>query len=336
MKNLLFARSTLCSLLLTFFPLFGAHAQNTIVFDNQSSEPALVKVIGQSSKEIEVPNGSTNETEIEAGRYTLKVRYGMPGKYHYEQGEEFTIPEEMNSRSTITLHKVAGGNYSSRQISEQDFAAPISDQNQVFQSNKQIPRVDARSTVSNTLDILKNSPDSLVVLSHPIGLNTYVIPLDEFSPSIWATWSSKKYLVGQTPVKVSLKPGKYRVFVTNFDVDVSRHFREEGEIRFFNDGETRITCELPDFVCGGKLYSIEKYDSKMGLLTALFWNKGQSIEDFVKTLPKDDLFDLGSFDEETFSRHDIPQENWNHLSAMWRKTGKAIWYSEERSRNKRI
>lgn len=37
--------------------IISASAQNTISFDNQSGEPALVKLIGPTPKDIEVPDG---------------------------------------------------------------------------------------------------------------------------------------------------------------------------------------------------------------------------------------------------------------------------------------
>jgi len=104
---------------------FPVGAQNTVSFDNQSGEPALVKLKGPTSSEIEVPDGTKQAVQASAGKYFIKVRYGVQGKYHYTKGEEFTVEETATTRSkiTITLHKVVNGNYDSRPINEEEFGA---------------------------------------------------------------------------------------------------------------------------------------------------------------------------------------------------------------------
>lgn len=101
----------------------SAFGQNKVVFDNQSGDPALVKVIGPTQCAVEVPSGAKVDAQASAGRYTIKVRYGTAGKYRYAKGEEFTVTETPTARSetTITLHKVLAGNYETLAISEDDF-----------------------------------------------------------------------------------------------------------------------------------------------------------------------------------------------------------------------
>jgi tetratricopeptide (TPR) repeat protein len=103
--------------------VISVRAQNTVSFDNQSGEPALVKLIGPTSSDIEVPNGSKQALQASAGKYFIKVRYGSQGNYHYTKGQEFTVDETATTTSdiTITLHKVVHGNYGSSPISEQEF-----------------------------------------------------------------------------------------------------------------------------------------------------------------------------------------------------------------------
>ncbi len=98
-------------------------AQNTVTFDNQSGEDALVKIIGLTYKEVEVPKGAKRTVDASAGRYFIKVRYGAPSRYRYTKGEEFDVQETATTRSaiTITLHKVVAGNYDARPISEKEF-----------------------------------------------------------------------------------------------------------------------------------------------------------------------------------------------------------------------
>jgi len=103
----------------------SAFAQNKVVFDNQSGEPALVKLIGPTQTQVEVPNGAKAGADAAAGRYVIKVRYGTPGKYRYSKGEEFEVKETATARSetTITLHKVVAGNYDSQDITMEAFDA---------------------------------------------------------------------------------------------------------------------------------------------------------------------------------------------------------------------
>ncbi len=100
----------------------SVQAQNTVTFDNQSGETALVKLIGPTSKKVEVPNATKQNVEAFAGCYTIKVRYGTPGRYRYSKGQEFEVKETATTASaiTISLHKVKAGNYDSRPITEKE------------------------------------------------------------------------------------------------------------------------------------------------------------------------------------------------------------------------
>ncbi len=98
-------------------------AQNRVVFDNQSGEHALVKLIGPTQTEVEVQNGAVAGSDAVAGRYFIKVRYGSPGKYYYVQGQKFEVKETaaVRSETTITLNKVAAVKYKTSSISADEF-----------------------------------------------------------------------------------------------------------------------------------------------------------------------------------------------------------------------
>jgi len=103
-------------------------SQNKLVFDNQSGEPALVKLLGPAAAEVErpdveVPVGGRRGVAVQAGNFFVKIRYGVSGKYHYAKGQEFEITDTATTRSEviITLHKVVAGNYESHPISENEF-----------------------------------------------------------------------------------------------------------------------------------------------------------------------------------------------------------------------
>ena len=126
-----------CSLKLSIAILFvmlgfcanlpGVYAQdnrNTITFDNQSEEQALVKLIGQTSQTIEVPNAKSRTVNVAAGEYYILVRYSSePDQYSYSKGDAFTVTQTATQYSaiSITLHKVVRGNYPIHPTSREEF-----------------------------------------------------------------------------------------------------------------------------------------------------------------------------------------------------------------------
>lgn len=98
---------------------------NTVTFDNQSGEPALVRLVGPTRHEVEVAVGQKRTVAASSGQYHIKTRYGTPGRYRYTKGDEFAITDSSTSRSriAITLHKVVDGNYDTNPISESEFGS---------------------------------------------------------------------------------------------------------------------------------------------------------------------------------------------------------------------
>ncbi len=120
-----------CFLFVIFFiailacPLAGFTQDNQVEFENQSGQIALVKLIGPTMKEVIVPINSKLSVTALPGSYYILVRYGTSDNYQYSKGEKFNVTETTTKRSktTITLHKVIGGNYDAKPISENEFAA---------------------------------------------------------------------------------------------------------------------------------------------------------------------------------------------------------------------
>ncbi|MBI5902570.1 MAG: hypothetical protein HZB84_03675 [Deltaproteobacteria bacterium] len=106
-------------------PFIRAEAPpNTITFENQSGEPGLVKLIGPTALSVEVPVGGSRTVNAAAGEYHILVRYGNdPKAYRYSKGDPFTVTQTATkySATSITLHKVVGGNYPSRPASSAEF-----------------------------------------------------------------------------------------------------------------------------------------------------------------------------------------------------------------------
>lgn len=106
-------------------PEIGCAQDNEVEFDNQSGQHALVKLIGPTPREVDVPNYSKRSVTALSGNYYIMVRYGTTGNYHFTKGDKFKVRQTATKRSkiTITLHKVDGGNYDAKPISESEFAA---------------------------------------------------------------------------------------------------------------------------------------------------------------------------------------------------------------------
>jgi hypothetical protein len=97
---------------------------NIITFVNQSGEDALVKLVGPVRLNIPVPNASSNSVHAPAGNYYILTRYcGRQGNCWYSKGDPFSVTQTATQYSEIeiTLHKVAGGTYHTRDASASEF-----------------------------------------------------------------------------------------------------------------------------------------------------------------------------------------------------------------------
>ena len=288
---------------------------NTITFDNKSGQPALVKLVGPTSKAINVPKVQSQTVNVAAGDYFILVRYGTdPDKYTYTRGDNFVIPQSATQYSsiTITLHKIIGGNYSSRPISAESF-----NENLVQSGNQ--TNFKQRKMISGT--------DTLSIHSYPPGLKVYITPLNSLlGPYDKTKWISEKYFVGETPVEIPLKEEGYRVAIQNAE-----------PVNVYNDGEStkdrRWTGST--FIDEIKYYHFFKHRSRKNILVTFFWPKTMSTRDFLKALPKRDfvVIDDGhrSSFKKVFKKHKVPQKEWKSLISMFRKTGKLVWHGKNKS-----
>ncbi len=105
----------------------GAYAQyhSTITFINGTNDDALVKLIGPTRTSVAVSAGQRQTADdVAPGSYYVVVRYGNgSGAYSYTKGDPFSVEEYGNQYSQIsmTLHKVANGNYQTRPANEAEF-----------------------------------------------------------------------------------------------------------------------------------------------------------------------------------------------------------------------
>jgi hypothetical protein len=100
-----------------------ARTRPTITFENRSGEQALVRLAGSTSGFVDVADASARTVEVSGGQYRIYVRYGEPGRYHYTKGDPFTVYEGRDGVDviTITLHKVANGNYGTQPSDAAEF-----------------------------------------------------------------------------------------------------------------------------------------------------------------------------------------------------------------------
>jgi hypothetical protein len=102
----------------------SVYGLSIVTFDNQSSDPALVRLVGPTRSEIFVPRGGRNTIyHVARGSYVIYVRYGYSGSYRYSRGDRFSVEESGPLYSTITvlLHVVQGGNYTLHNVDEDEF-----------------------------------------------------------------------------------------------------------------------------------------------------------------------------------------------------------------------
>jgi hypothetical protein len=102
------------------------YGRAVVTFDNQSGEPALVRLVGPTRAEVHVGNNRRNSIHrVAGGLYTIRVRYGEPGNYRYTEGQSFRLVSSSSAHSVvvITLHPVVDGNYSTHPISAGEFAS---------------------------------------------------------------------------------------------------------------------------------------------------------------------------------------------------------------------
>ena len=159
--------------------LCHAGTKNTITFDNQSGQPALVKLGGPTMRDVEVLVGQKRTVTASGGRYHIKTRYGTPGKYRYTKGDEFVVKDSATSRSeiTITLHKVVDGNYDTDPISESEFLAdkhPTGEKHpsdEQYEARVEAARQKAEAMGKNAIPVSLDDKGRLLVLGKGTKFN---------------------------------------------------------------------------------------------------------------------------------------------------------------------
>ncbi len=179
--------------------------------------------------------------------------------------------------------------------------------------------------------MIENGPQStrssLFILSFPVGLDVHLLAEDKLGRYFNETlaMAAEENFVGTTPLKLELEPGLYKVAVGDYDRPMTCK----------RDGEDSIIAVVSEdgFLPARKVYSFNKEATHAGILVALFWPKDQTLEEFVRTLPSEDLFvDPGptvDHFKDDFEKHKVPREAWELLATMFQRTGKLVWHGAE-------
>ena len=63
-----------------------------LTIKNESGDPALVRVVGPTAEDIEMPSFGKKAINIDDGDYYLKIRYGTDDSdYTYKKSKPFTV-----------------------------------------------------------------------------------------------------------------------------------------------------------------------------------------------------------------------------------------------------
>ena len=166
--------------------------------------------------------------------------------------------------------------------------------------------------------------NTLLVVSVPPNLDAFVVPQDAaVGPFGINYYTDEKYRVGRTPLQMKLQPGTYSITVVYKTVP----FRWDNETRRIFE----VTREgLRD---SAKIYEVTQVPGHGYLVTALFWEEGQSLAEFAKFLPHTRQFDFAppSTYEDVFRKANVPPGDQRLLLEMMSRSGKFVWYDTGRA-----
>jgi hypothetical protein len=105
-------------------PCEAQPAPNKIIFDNQSGQNAVVKVIGPTKLVVKVPKQRKKTVHVADGDYHILVRYGDSAKdYTYTKSDPFAVTPlgDQYSIITFTLYRTKGGDFNATSVPQEEF-----------------------------------------------------------------------------------------------------------------------------------------------------------------------------------------------------------------------
>ena len=107
-----------------FLPCGAQPTPNKIIFDNQSGQNAVIKLIGPTNLVIKVPKQVKKTVHVVEGDYYILVRYGDSAKeFSYTKSDQFAVTQSGGQFSiiTFTLFRTRGGDFNVMPASPEEF-----------------------------------------------------------------------------------------------------------------------------------------------------------------------------------------------------------------------
>ena len=105
-------------------PWAAQSAPHKIIFDNQSGQNALVKLIGSTKLVVKVPKQRKKTVHVAEGDYYILVRYGDSAKdFTYTKSDVFAVTQSGDQYSiiTFTLYRTRGGDFFVKPVTPEEF-----------------------------------------------------------------------------------------------------------------------------------------------------------------------------------------------------------------------
>jgi hypothetical protein len=183
---------------------------NIITLDNQSSDPAVVKILGPTTRAIDLPASEKRMLKVAAGNYDVILRYGRDAiSYRYVRANSFSIDDSASfQRVSITLTADAAlvqdeGRYPMRLSSREEFEKVKADRSFPFSvENESNDYALARLEGEVTLEF-PVSARSRQTVQIPVGVYTLKVRYGDAAPYRYARQASSIMLDPWHPIELA-------------------------------------------------------------------------------------------------------------------------------------
>ena len=185
-----------------------------------------------------------------------------------------------------------------------------------------------RPAPKSTKTLIAGAPaGSITVLSFPTAQDVYIVPKGHVNPGDSSRFTRKEYFAGRTPLQVARPAVNYYVVIKQAPAD---SYSPDGEWYRLYAGQ-----DPSKMFTDAKVYSIIHDDSKRSFVSSLIWPASMTAADFMKTLPSEALLTVPEADtariKTVFQKNGVPEQHWESLFTMLRKTGRTVWHGENQN-----